>query len=518
MRIRMGRKATWIILGLLSFGVLATCGGSDITPGRSTGAGIGPVTGFGSVKLGDAVFSGDNAATITDDLGRSIDDVVEGMVVTVRGTLDRAFHTGTATSIAIEREVRGPVDDNGVALDNNTIRVLGQKVFVNPGTVMIRFSGGDTDLAALKADLDNNLRPELEVHGGVDAAGAIHATFVGRGRDNVVAGDDVAFRGVISDFDRATSTFRIGGQTVNYAGLPSGGRVNWPITGLANGLFADVRGRIDAPGGAGTVRTDQSGDVIEIRTASLGKVQDRVQAEGYVVDGIASAFTMTVPNGTVSVVSGVAPTGGTFGAGQRVLVKGTVSGTSGTAMNASAVTVRKTNDVLMEGSPDSSPSGTTMKLLGVAVEVDGLTLFRDRTGAIRRNFGLSSLSTSDTVRVVGTFDTTALPGTVIASKVERLAAVPASSATLQGPVSGPIGSPNLAIIGVTVRTDFANTDYFGSGGIPITDQNVFFSELSVLGAGTVVRASGGTFSGGPPRIEPPTGGARMEVEFVQVNN
>lgn len=514
------KSAHRVAFALLSALMFASCGGGSSTSpgGGSAGTGVGPVTGFGSVKLAGAIFSEDNTTTIVDDKGRKIDNVIEGMVVTVRGTLDQDFRSGTANNITIEREVRGPVDDNGVALDNNSIRVLGQKVLVNPGTVIVRFSGGETDLAALKADLDNTFHPELEVHGGVDDLGAIHATFIGRGRDNVVANDNVEFRGKITNLDNVFRMFRIGAQQVNYTGLPAGGKVNWPITGLANGLFAEVRGRLDVVGGGGVVRADRAGDLVEVKTASLGNSQDRVKVEGYVVSGTAASFVMNVPNGTVTVNSGNAPTGGTFGLRQRVQVKGTITGSAGTTVQASVVTVLRAYDILMEGSPDSPPSGTSMTLLGKTVEVNDFTLFKDVTGAIRKNFDLSKISTGDTVRVVGVFDSTVPPGKVIAAKVERLGTTPAGTVTLQSPVSAPIGLPNLLMIGVTVRTDFTNTEYFDKGGVPISDQIAFFTELAIRGAGTIVKVKRGLFAGGPPRIDPPTDGSKMEVEFEQVNN
>jgi hypothetical protein len=187
-------------------------------------------------------------------------------------------------------------------------------------------------------------------------------------------------------------------------------------------------------------------------------------------------------------------------------------------VQASAVSILRAEEILMEGSPDSPPSGTSMKLLGKTVEVDDFTLFKDDTGAIRKNFDLSHISTSDTVRVVGAFDNSVLPGKVIAAKVERLGTIPDGTVTLQAPVSAPIGSPNLSMIGVTVRTDFTSTDYFDKGGVPIADQTAFFLELANRGAGTIVKVKRGVFTGGPPRINPPSDDTRMEVGFEQVNN
>jgi hypothetical protein len=522
MKNRQGAAVLLVILALGAILAMTSCDlDVDLTflgDGGNDGAGIGPVTGFGSIKLAGAVFTEDNTTTIVDDEGRTIDNVIEGMAVTVQGTLDKSFRSGAASSITIEREVRGPVDDNGVSLANNSIRVLGQTVLVTPGTVIVLFSGGETDLVALKADIDNTLHPELEVHGGVDDLGVIHATFIGRGRDNVVVDDNVALRGKISNLDNILRAFRIGAQQVNYTGLPAGGKVNWPGTGLKNGMFAEVRGRLDAVGGSGIVRTDRTGDLVEVKTVSLGGSQDRVKLEGYMMSGTAASFVMGVPNGTVTVNGGSAPTGETFGPRRKVRVKGTVTGSSGTTVQASAVTILKAEEILMEGSPDSPPSGTSMMLLGKTVEVDDFTLFKDDTGAIRKNFDLSHLSTSDTVRVVGAFDNSVPPGKVIAAKVERLGTIPDGTVTLQAPVSAPIGPPNLSMIGVTVRTDFTSTDYFDKGGVPIADQTAFFLELANRGAGTIVKVKRGVFTGGPPRINPPSDDTKMEVGFEQVNN
>jgi hypothetical protein len=489
------------------------------TEGNAGGTGVGPVAGFGSVKVGGVEFADDNVTTVTDDQGRGIADLVEGMAVTVRGEIDAAFRSGTASSVTIEREVRGPVDDNGVSLDGNTLRVLGQSVFVGSATVMVQAGGPEFALKDLKEQLDNGGYPGLEIHGGVEDNGSIHAAFIEWGQDNVVADDSVALRGKIAGFNGAAGTFVLGAQKVNYTGLPSGGRVDWPATGLANGMFVDVRGYLDAVGGAGVVRTDRTGDRVAVLTASLGDASDRVTLEGYVLSGASVSFGMSVPGGTVTVKSGGTPTGGAFGLRKRVRVKGTLSGTAGNTVQASSVTVLKTNDVLMEGAPEGVPTdGDTMTLLGKTVETDRFTIFRDATGAVRANFGLASLRIEDTVRVVGSFDDTATPGKVAAARVERLDVIPSGTFTLQGPVSTPLVAPVLRILGVNVVTDILHTDYFDRGGVPFESQSAFFLKLALPGGGTVVQVRNGVFTEGSSRIDPPSSGSRMEVEIVTIND
>ena len=507
------------LLSLFSLLFLLSCGGSLVAGGGTGGTGIGPVTGFGSVRVGGVEFFDDNTTAVIDDEERGIDNVVEGMMVTVHGTMDANFRLGTAVTIMIEREVRGPVDDNGAALDNNTLKVLGQTILTSPATVFTAFGGGEIDLRQIKSELDAGLHPELEVHGGVDDRGFIHATFVGQGRDNVVANDNVGLRGKISDLNGGGMSFRIGGQVVNYAAMPPSGRLNWPITGLSDGLIVDVRGRLDAVGGGGIVRAER----IEVKKPAIGNPQDRVRMEGYVVSGTVSGFVMTVPNGTVSVSGGV-PSGGPFGIGRRVEVRGVVMGT---IVQASSVKVLVPNDVLMEASPTALPgdpgmTSTTMKMLGKVVETNDLTLFKDESGGIRSNFDLTKLSRTDRVRVVGFFDNSTVPGKVVAASVERTGGGVATGApvTLQGPIgeSAPVSPNRITIIGILVRTGMRNnTDYYEAGDVP-TDQAGFFASLS---QGTVVRVTNGLFSDSPPVIDDPdpaAGFGRMVVETEVIND
>ena len=488
---------------------------------RTNGTAVGPVAGFGSVTVGGAVFSEDNVTTVVDDLGRNTGDLTAGMVLTVRGKLSADFGTGSADSITVEREIRGPVDDNGVLSDSGTIRVLGQTVLVNPATVMVRSDGGEFDIEDLKTDVDNNaLRPEIEVHGARDDRGFLHASFIGRGQDNVLADETVWLRGSISGADGLKRSFQIGDQQVDFSSIPSAGRVNWPITGLEDGLVVDVRGRLDAVGGNGIVRTDRAGDRIEVLKVDLGGSGDHVTLEGYVVSGTASSFAVSVPGGTVVVTGGIAPTGAVFDVGERVQVKGKVIGSAGTNVQASAIAVRRPNEILLEGSPDAvDPAGNTITLLGKTVEVDDFTLFRDGTGTVRNRFGLADLSTGHTIRVAGVFDGAVPSGKVLATKLERLTLVPASSVTAQGAVSG-VAFPAYTVLGlpgIVVSTgQRQNTDYFLLGGIQ-TDGATFFQNLSI---GTIVIVRKGIFTGDPPRIaEPDPGGTvgPLEVEIVRVN-
>ena len=488
-------------------------GSSDNTAATAAG----PVTGFGGIKAAGAEFTDNVSTTVVDDRGRGIGGIVAGMTVTVRGTLDSDFESGTASSVTIEREVRGPVDDNGVSLDNAAIRVLGQTVLVAPATVMVDMSGDDMDLRDLKGFLDNGYRPGLEVHGGAEDNGTLHASYIGWVQDNVVDDDDVALRGTVQSLVVSTRTFRIGAQQVNYSNLPSDGDIDWPATGLVNGQVVDVRGYLDAVGGSGVLRTDRAGDRIQVMKTDYGDASDRVALEGYAISGDSSSFGLSVPGGVVTVNGNVAPSGDAFGPGKKVRVNGRLAGTGGKTLQASSVFVLKAADVLLEGVAEELPAdGDTIEVLGKTVETDRYTLFRDPAGGVRDGFGLSTLAAGDIVRVTGWLEGTAGSGKVTAVRVDRIAGTP-GRVGLQGPVSSFVRPTSLSIIGLTVNTGSAAVDYFNRDGAEFAGRDAFYDALEALGAGAVVRVRNGVWVSAHSRIDPPSGGDRMEIEIVAIN-
>ncbi|MBE0603989.1 MAG: hypothetical protein IH611_10265 [Deltaproteobacteria bacterium] len=516
-----GRRLSAALLLVLSTFLLAACPTVDLSrfgADSDDGSAAGTVAGFGSIRVAGTEFTDNVSTTVEDDRGRGIGAIVAGMVVTVRGTIGASFLSGTAASVAIEREVRGPVDDNGVALDNNTIRVLGQTVLVNPATVIVDADGSGIGLADLKELLDDGRRPGLEVHGGVEDNGTIHAAYIGRVQDNVVADDDVELRGTIKGLDVTARSFRIGAQDVSYMGLPTGGRIDWPETGIANGQVVDVRGYLDAVGGAGTLRTDRAGDRVRVISVDLGNSGDRVALEGYVLSGDASSFGMSVPGGTATVNGGVAPTGDAFGLRKKVRVEGKASGTAGAAVLADSVVVQKAFEILLEGAPEdlSDAGDNTITLLGKTVETDRFTLFRDPSGGVREGFGLATLASGDIVRVVGWLDGSASSGNVEAARVDRIDGT-SGRAGLQGPVSSFVDSASLSIVGLTVTTVSADIDYYDKGGVAFANREAFYAKLGALGTGTVVRVRNGVFVSAWSRIDPPSGGDKMEIEIVTIN-
>ena len=221
------RQGVVVLLGILALGpilAMTSCGPSvDLTGlgngGNTDGTGIGPVAGFGSVIVDGVGYddSGIDNTNFFDDHGRTKAELEAGMMVAITGTINGA--DGTADNITVLRHVDGPMDDNGVDLSTNRLKVMGQDVVVDTSTV---FDNGVTNLADLRTLQGANVNhPELEVHGSADNNGVIHATFIHKWADDRAAGRDVQVRGTVAGPPTAT-TFVIGRKTVDYRGAPGG--------------------------------------------------------------------------------------------------------------------------------------------------------------------------------------------------------------------------------------------------------------------------------------------------------
>ena len=133
-------------------------------------------------------------------------------MVAISGSINGA--NGTADNITVLRHVDGPMDDNGVDLATNRLKVMGQDVVVDASTV---FDNGITSLADLRTLQGANVNhPELEVHGSADNNGVIHATFIHKGSDDRIAGRDVQVRGTVAGLDTAARRSSIGRKTVDF--------------------------------------------------------------------------------------------------------------------------------------------------------------------------------------------------------------------------------------------------------------------------------------------------------------
>ncbi len=112
----MRRRALTSLGGLA---VMASgCGGSGGTGdlagvgsgGTGAAFGFGMISGFGSIIVNGIKYD-DSQASVTDDLGnpRALGELALGMIVEIRGSADDSTSLGTANSVRILSELKGPV-------------------------------------------------------------------------------------------------------------------------------------------------------------------------------------------------------------------------------------------------------------------------------------------------------------------------------------------------------------------------------------------------------------------------
>jgi hypothetical protein len=481
-------------LALLPLLALTSCGGGGgITAGGGTGGtGIGPVTGFASVIVNGVKYNdtGIDNTNFFDDRGRNKSGLMAGMMVAISGTINGA--NGTADNITVLRHVDGPMDDNGVNLATNGLKVMGQDVVVDTSTVFDNVITSLTDLRTLQGA--NVKHPELEVHGSADNNGVIHATFIHKWADDNVAGRDVQVRGTVAGPPTAT-TFVIGRKTVDCTGL-TGGVVP---AGVIAGSFVEVKGSIRV---SDNVLLASS---VKLEDATGGQPSgSRSEVEGYVKRVVTpnASFELIGPNGvqTVTWTTGTtAFTGGT-GADIRAGVKVEVEGTRkvGGALAATKIEIRRASNIRME-STATSVTAVSLTVFGKTVKVNALTQYKDsRSINPLKTFGQTDIAVNDNVQISAYLDNSTVPASIVATRVERVSAIAGTDHILQGPVvfidpGGQsmtiLGNPGIqGTPGINVNTfSPPGTKFLRADETEFATQADFFAAIAV---GDIVKARG----------------------------
>jgi hypothetical protein len=214
-----------IIAGLVISLLLINCGGGNqLAEGGIGGTGIstGSITGFGSVWVNGVEFSTAGAKIIEeDDEAGAIplntddsDDVTElapylseGMVVTIKGTINDDGVTGVAETIYYEDLLEGPVAGNPGAGATSFI-ALGQTIHVTIETV---YGGGLTGIADI---MDNQV---VEVSGFRETNGEIQALYIEKIADTYQPADEFELKGIASV--NSAYELQIGGLKVSTSGI-----------------------------------------------------------------------------------------------------------------------------------------------------------------------------------------------------------------------------------------------------------------------------------------------------------
>ncbi len=290
-----------LLLGAASLGassLLAACGGgggdgADEGAAAAASFASGPISGFGSVIVGGVRFD-DTLALIVDEDGNRATrgDLKLGAVIDIdAGRIDRAEARAVALRIMLGGALVGPVSTVDTAA--TTLKLLGQTVLVTTSTVFdAAITGG---LAGV------TVGGVYEVHGLFDPA---NSRFVATRIAPKTGATEYRLRGVIAELDTTARTFKIGSETVNYAGVPN---ADVPST-LANGQFVRVLLQTTQVNGAWvairmrhSVRTFEARPEVHVE----GVITVFTSPQSFEINGLKiDATKATFPDGTAGVVLG----------------------------------------------------------------------------------------------------------------------------------------------------------------------------------------------------------------------
>lgn len=422
----------------------------------------GVIDNFGSIFVNGIEFKtagatlhlrDDKTDKVLDSEAQVQDFLKKGMVVTVKGQVNKAGTIGTAQEVEFRNTMQAKIDDNGVDLANSTITVLGQKVVV------------DDSIRSLLLDGTVKAGDVIVLSGLPDDKGQIKATFLEK-KAGVTEFEAKGFVKLIpgssSSFTLLLSPGAATGITVNVAAgtaLP------------ADGSFIEVKTGITASGGTITAVSLESEDEIkpsENQKVSIeGFITTLVAPDDFIVNGQqvhATAATVFV-GGIKSDLT----------VGMKVETEGSLVGG---VINATWIVFQDNISIDAIAGAVSAATATTqasVNLLGINVIITSSTDLR----------GLGS-TTLDLAKAAGQEllirGSLAANGDIIATRVDLVDTAPDPAKFrpfLRGPVTAKdavLGT--LTIAGITVKTGTRFVD--NKKPVPTTfTQAAFFNAITV---------------------------------------
>jgi hypothetical protein len=408
------------------------------------------------VKVNGVEFQTNAATTITaDDNPKAETFLDDGMTVKVKGPADGI--TGVAEKVEVVNEARGPITAKGT----DTLTVHGQTVLVDGGTVL---AGGVTSFSTFTAN-DN-----IEVHGGRDDTGVIHATRVEKLAGAVV--NDV--RGAVSG--KTGTTFTIGGQPFTF----DGSTVMVPATAT----FADFA----------------NGDVVEVRLSGNAATQitvehldhpefEPVEGQEFSVQGILKGFsqtgTFTVGTQLVQLSTSARIDGGLLADlvdGMKVEAEGhNVTGVTGGVLTAEKITIK--DNIRIEANAEAVGSA---KVLGKTVTITSGTRFDNLASG-------ASITANDGLRIRGFVNRDG--STITATRVTKLSnSVALDKIIIQGPVNNIVAANTFSVMGITISAGSATARPNDDRSVDNTQTMLLTDFFSSLTADKTIVKAKGTFS------------------------
>jgi len=435
-----------LIIALTLVGCSSSNDNSDSgnTGGTTSRIAVGAMT-KGSVILNGVRFEDTAANIIADDTPKTAAFLEDGMTVKVKGTVSADGRSGVAEAVEVVSEARGAVVSKN--LTGDILTVHNQSVLVDGGTVL---AGGPTSIADLSVN-DN-----IEVHGGRDDTGVIHATRVQKLPAGAVA-DEV--RGPVSG--KTATTFNIGSLPITFnanAVVPAG-------AAFVNGDVVEVH----LSGGTATRIAVEHLNHPEFEAAEGGELS----FQGILV-GFSETGTFKVDTQQVKLVTGARIEGGVLADlidGMKVEAEGHT--TTGGVLNAEKITIK--DNIRLEANAttvgDASMMGKTVKIT-TGTRLDNLA-----SGP--------SITVGDGLRVRGFVNRDG--STITATRVTKLSnPVDTRRFIVQGPVtSKDDATRKLVILGITV-------DASGASGVDDSGTSASVDQIfsSTTAGETIIKARG----------------------------
>lgn len=451
--------------GLAACAAITACGGGgEPVAGIDAGgapdpvAGVvssGTITGFGSIIVNGVHFDTTGATIVVDGEAATESDLAVGDVVVIEGTLADDGVTGTASSVAFNDVVEGPVSAIDVA--SSTLTVLGRLVRVDADTSF--------DDRISPASLEGlSIDDVVEVAGFVLADGSISATRI----EPKPPGGEFETTGTVSNLDTAAMTFEIGGLAVDYSAAMID---DFPGGAPENGQLVEAKGNVlGANGELLATRIEFKGDDLP------GQAGDRFEVEGFVTRFVSTA-DFDVEGIPVTTDSGTVFENGTSAdleLNRKLEVEGVLDASG--VIVADKIEFKQAGFIRVTATVDSVASDR-LTVLGIEIRVTGSTRMEDKSDADVEPFTINDLVPGDYVEVRGFEDADG----VVATLLEREDFD--DDVELRGFVES-VAEPQFVILGVTIQTDGGTVFRDGNGSV--IDASEFFEQAE----GRLVDADG----------------------------
>jgi hypothetical protein len=429
----MSRLGITIFTAILcSIAVLSGCdSGGNVVAGIDRGGlrGVyGSVSGFGSVIVNGEHYDTDTADVSVNGVPADVADLEVGYVVLIQADLPQADSSSPAKAVTIDFDhiIIGPLAT--VAVVDNLATVLGQRVTVDDSTAY----GAGIDPASIDGLAMLPADTILRISGFAGADGGVLATRIELGEP----GADLEVTGIVMNLNLFSRIFEIGGLEVRYdeANLQgfSGGQPQ-------EGNRVSVEGSVDA--GGVLVARELELEELELEVDE----EDEFEIEGLITE-IFSAMEFSVAGIRVSIDNQTDFENGDatmLDLNVRIEAEGQLDNG---VLRASEIEFSPEGPLRIKATVDSV---NPLKLLGITVESDSLTIFEDKSATPLRTFSLTDIVPADPLDITG-YESLTSPGVVIATGIIRKESL--KELKIRG-IAENVVAPGFSILGVTVITD-----------------------------------------------------------------